>query len=72
MRSGIYMYQIPYILPLLKISCTPNKGAGAWTLVPLSCASASGAARICHRGAKANQPSGGRVWFPPSHGREIF
>ena len=42
---------------LFNISCTPIKGAGAWTLVPLSYASDSGATRICHREAKARERS---------------
>ena len=49
---------------------SPIKGAGAWTLVPLSCASASGAAKICQRGPKRINPAGGGG--VPSHGREIF
>ena len=62
------------LIPLLTFFIPINwGGGGAWTLVPLSYASVSGAARICQRGAKAKRPSGGGCErFPPSHGREIF
>ena len=60
----------------LYISCTPIKGAGAWTLVPFSYASDSGATRICHREAKARERSdqAGGGWEgvsldPPTVGR---
>ena len=64
---------IPYF-PLL-ISFTPIKGGGgAWALVALSYASASGAAAICQPRVKARERSdrvgGGCV--SPSHGRELF
>ena len=68
-------YTIPYF-PLL-ISFTPIKGGGACALVPLSYASASGAARIFQRGPKRGSEAtergecvGGVV--SPSHSREIF
>ena len=68
---------IPYTPAPFKILFYSNQGGGGHGPVcPLACASVSGAARLCQRGAKSNQPSGGRVWEgfppPPPHGREIF
>ena len=55
------------LLPPFNFFHSNQGGGGAWALVPLSYASASGAAGICQPRVKARERSdrvGGRVCFP--------